>query len=409
MTHNLKRVVIVSELFFPDETSTAFIMTAIAKYLAENFEVIVFTGSKRSKKIKIDKSTLNEDLKNIKINRVSVPNLNKNILILRTIHFLTFSFCITLLVFFKIRKGDIILTVTNPAPLIVLLSFVRKIKNIRLILLVHDVFPENAVAAGVLRKKTISYRMINQVFLWAFDTVDTIISIGRDMSEIISNKIKKNVNKIFIVENWAELSTIKPLQRELSGIHSLGVINKVVVQYSGNLGRAQGILEFIEIIKLVQNKTVHFSFVGSGAFSDFVTKMTASLSNITIGGAYFRKDQAQILGSCDIALIILKEGMYGLGVPSKTYNILASGRPILFIGPKNSEVYRLVQENNIGWAFDWSEVSNIVAFLNCIVLEDLKYFHEIGVRSRKLAEANYSEAIQVKKIVNIVYNHFKIE
>lgn len=46
--------------------------------------------------------------------------------------------------------------------------------------------------------------------------------------------------------------------------------------------------------------------------------------------------------------------MYGLGVPSKTYNILASGRPILFFGPKNSEIDLLVRENGIGYC-DWPE------------------------------------------------------
>lgn len=57
-------------------------------------------------------------------------------------------------------------------------------------------------------------------------------------------------------------------------------------------------------------------------------------NQVSFHGTYFRSEQQKVLNSCDIALVRLVEGMYGLGVPSKTYNILAAGKPILYIGER---------------------------------------------------------------------------
>lgn len=79
--------------------------------------------------------------------------------------------------------------------------------------------------------------------------------------------------------------------------------------------------------------------------------------NVFFHGPYFRSQQNEVLSACDIALVTLQKGMYGLGVPSKTYNILASGRPILFLGPKDSEIDLLVREEGIGYC-GWPQIWN---------------------------------------------------
>ena len=95
------------------------------------------------------------------------------------------------------------------------------------------------------------------------------------------------------------------------------------------------------------------------------------------------------MGQGDFALVTLQEGMYGLGVPSKTYNILASGRPILFFGPKDSEIDLLIREKGIGycgWPEKWDKV--ILA--------------EMGKKARVLAETEYSESIILDKFLKAI-------
>ena len=96
-----------------------------------------------------------------------------------------------------------------------------------------------------------------------------------------------------------------------------------------------------------------------------------------------------VLAACDIALVTLQEGMYGLGVPSKTYNILASGRPILFLGPKDSEIDLLVREKGIGycgWPEQW----------------DRTVLVEMGKKARVLAETEYSESVILNRFLKAI-------
>lgn len=75
--------------------------------------------------------------------------------------------------------------------------------------------------------------------------------------------------------------------------------------------------------------------MGDGALKDKLIKYVEEIgltNKINFFGNYSREEQNKILNYTDIALVTLSKGMYGLGVPSKTYNILAAGKPILFIG-----------------------------------------------------------------------------
>lgn len=81
--------------------------------------------------------------------------------------------------------------------------------------------------------------------------------------------------------------------------------------------------------------------------------------------------------------------MYGLGTPSKAYNILASGRPILFLGPKDSEIDLMVKENGIGYC-EWPSIW------------DLDKLTAMGARARNIAERKYSEDIILQKFCDVI-------
>ena len=110
-----------------------------------------------------------------------------------------------------------------------------------------------------------------------------------------------------------------------------------------------------------------------------------------------RDEQNKILNSCDLAIITLAKGMYGLGVPSKTYNILAAGKPIMFIGDVNSEVALMVKEHGIGYVFPPENQQEIKDFLAGLSLEHRPVLQEMGLKARNLAEISYSESAMLDK------------
>ncbi len=92
--------------------------------------------------------------------------------------------------------------------------------------------------------------------------------------------------------------------------------------------------------------------------------------------------------------------MFGLGVPSKVYNIFSAGKPVLYIGDQNAEISRYINENNVGWAFVWEDEEIILDFFEHIdkILDEIPIK---GVNSRKLTESRFTK--------DFILNHYRSE
>lgn len=391
-----QRIVLVSELFYPEESATAYYLTKIAGELANKFDLLVLTGP-ASYEDRDHQNVAKPPIDHSNIVRTWTPSLSKNKLLGRLVRFLVLTIGLGWKSLLISRSTDIVFAVTNPAPLLVALAMIRKIRRFRLVLLVHDVFPENAVAAGIIRRDHILYPFIVRVFNWAYGSADAVITIGRDMSDVIARKISASADRITLIENWADHPLVERVPRNQSMISTMGLSDRIVIQYAGNIGRAQGLLEFVGLVSSVENDVIRYVFRGSGALSGALREATQGRHNFILEGSYPRSDQSRVLGACDIALVILGPDMYGLGVPSKTYNILAAGKPVLFLGPKDSEIYRLIKSHDIGWAFDWGEADQMIQLICKLSILDLPAIEARGNNARRLAESSFTEAGQLAK------------
>ncbi len=372
--HN-KILWIVTELFPPDETSTSYILGQIANAMAKKYQVKIICGPEiYDKRKKLDENNHFCLDKSIEVFRANGADLDKNTTKGKALSFLLMSKRMISLVKQHVRKDDKVLMVTNPAPLVVLMSRLKKKVGFELNILVHDVFPENTKPAGL---KLPLYGMIKHVFDKAYSRADQLIALGRDMKDVLEKKVlnsSENIPKITIIENWADINGIKS-QSMPQG--------KIVLEYAGNIGRVQGLDKVIEQLP----ESVDFHIYGTGSMEETLKKMNHP--RVFFHGPYFRSQQNEVLAACHIALVTLQEGMYGLGVPSKTYNILASARPILFFGPKNSEIDLLVREKRIGycgWPEKWDKDELV----------------EMGERARELAIKEYSEETILNKFIKAI-------
>jgi len=392
------KIWLVTELFYPEEDATAYIFTKIANYLTKEFDVGVICGPSfynGPHKERPDGIFLHP---NITVYRKNIINLDKNNFFKRTIRFLLLSFQLSFTLIKKLSKGDTVLIATNPAPLIIFIGLLKHFKTFKFHILVHDVFPENTIAAGLFKNKTnVIYKLLKLVFDMGYRQADHIIVLGKDMKELIGSKTH-NRKKISIIPNWADVQKIKPISRSDTLIQKLGLTDKIVLQYAGNIGRVQGLKEVIDAVHLSQNTNLHLLIFGSGAYASKLVQYVKkeNIQNVSFHGNYSRKEQLQILNTCDIAIVSLSKGMYGLGVPSKTYNILAAGKPILFLGEPCSEIYDLVINEEVGWSIDISAKKELIDFFTNLKLADIDVLNALGVNARKLAEEKYPES----KILN---------
>lgn len=369
---------IVSELFPPDETSTSYILGEIANAMSKKYNVKIICGPEiYDKRKSLDENNKFRLDPSIEVFRADGTGLDKNTTKGKAINFILMSMRMIKLVKVHVQKGDKVLMVTNPAPLVVLMSRLKRKRGFELNILVHDVFPENTKPAGL---KLPIYGVFKYIFDKAYSSADQLIALGRDMADVLVKKVQtvekvvEKQPKITIIENWADIENIIPQQMPNG---------KIILEYAGNIGRVQGLDKVIEQLP----EDVDFHLYGTGAMEDKLKEM--GRNNVFFHGPYFRSQQNEVLSACHIAIVTLQDGMYGLGVPSKTYNILASGRPVLFLGPQNSEIDLLVKEKKIGYC-GWPEKWDV---------DELK---EMGERARKVAVQEYSEATILNKFVEAI-------
>lgn len=360
----MRNTYIISELFYPNKTSTAYIMTEIAKAISVNKKINVITADITYDKNIDDSKDLN--LKNLIIHKTIKVDGNKNSIVTRLMNSIGVALSFGKFLSRKLRKGDTVFAVTNPFLLVIVLGLIRSFKKFKYVLLVHDVFPENAIPAGLMKKTSFQYKFLKLLYDWSYSKADHKIVLGRDMYDLIINKSTKG--KVHIIENWFDEDLNPDLNINRNNYLGVDVNDKIVIGFSGNIGRVQNIPKFIELFKKIKNPKLHFIIIGDGAEAEIIKSMISDndISNITYIGPKPRNEQSLFLNCFDIGLITLSPGMKGLGVPSKTYNLLRMGKPILYIGDKNSEIDILVKENEIGWSTDWEDDNKLINLLNSI-------------------------------------------
>lgn len=386
---------IISEVFYPDEVSTAKILTDIAIKKSKENRVSVICGPAGYEKSYVTRS---EKFNNeIEIHRISLPQLNKNKIYQRIIRLIILTLKMTWTVILKVKKGDNVFITTNPTFLVIPISILKKIKGYTLEILIHDIFPENLVPARLIRKNGLKYNFLSKVYNSSYQNVDRVIVLGEDMRQLMLNKINPKINKIDIIPNWAD-SDIQPIKNfDISGYLGLDVKDKIVFGFAGNLGRLQGILELIDLFIIAKNNNIILIIIGDGALRSVIQEriITEGLHNIHYLGPKPRNEQNLFLNACHIGVVTLISGMRGLGVPSKTYNLMAAGKPIFYIGDDNSEIGNYVNNYECGWSFSWEESEKILYVLRNISSKTISDIQQKGNRSNE-ASANYTK----EKVIN---------
>jgi hypothetical protein len=162
-------------------------------------------------------------------------------------------------------------------------------------------------------------------------------------------------SQIHVCPNWApEGLTLQPLETAEALRVRWGLAGKFVVAYSGNLGRVHDFSAIIPLAESLRGDTdIAFVFIGDGAQRPALAAAARAhnLPNIHFHPAQPRDQLATTLALGDVHLVTLREGCERLVFPSKLYGIAAVGRPVIFIGPPECEVARVIESNGFGHAF----------------------------------------------------------
>ena len=339
-------ILFINRVYPPDSGATGRVLEHAAQGFSNagwDVSVLATTSSREN---------VGDDLrKGIRIVRIGIPFSKKN-MIARA-----FGYAVMipglLLQALRLPHHDVVVTMTDPPMLVVIGPMIKWVKGSRLIHWAQDLYPEVAEECEVLSKGGFLPANLRKLSTWSIQGHDLTLAVGRCMAErLVERGISSEV--IRVVPNAGIERDIEPVQHGRSAFREAhGIGDAFVIMYSGNMGRAHDFSTVIGAARRLQDrgeKNIVFLFVGEGPEESFIHRRVSDLKlkNIRFLLPQPPTTLSASLGTGDLHLVTLKEGMEGLVVPSKFYGVMAAARPTLFIGPKESEVAQMIRDHGIG-------------------------------------------------------------
>jgi glycosyltransferase involved in cell wall biosynthesis len=394
------RLWLVSEVYYPEEISTGYYLTSIAEGIAKNRNVSVLTGQPKHMARGL-RAPKRETRNGVDIVRVWCTTFDKNYFVLRLVNMFTVGISMFLRSLALFTPGDKILVCTAPPSLPLTTTAAALLKGSSVTVLVQDSYPEILEAVGTIRKGGVISKVIHLANRWVFKYSSGIVVMGRDMTELFEKKAKGLEPNIFCIPNWADLEDIEPRPRgENRLLKVLGLQDKFVFLYAGNIGHPTDVETIIGAAKDLRDSRsdIHFLFIGAGAKAEWLknTVKNDSLNNVTVLDYLPRSEQINFLNACDVGLVALVRGMKGTAMPSRTYNLMAAGKPILALTESGSELSMVIEEDGIGWHLEPGAPDRLTDLIVKIVA-DRHILVELGNNARRAALAKYSMKDAVEK------------
>ena len=250
-----------------------------------------------------------------------------------------------------LRRGDVALTVTAPFMLPYAVAAAAKLKRARSALIMHDLYPDVLVMAGILKPSSIPAKAMRAANALMFRALDAVVIIGRDTEPLLMRYGGLTRDKIRFIPNWATLSArVRPIRSD--NRYRRGHSARFLVGLSGNLGFTHDPLIVFEAARLLRDDPdIHFLLSGWGIGFERLKEMQceAGLANVTLLDRVEDDNLEEFLAAANVWLIPYRKDVAGVSVPSRFYNLLAVGRPVILVSESDAEAALTVSEHDIGW------------------------------------------------------------
>lgn len=294
-------------------------------------------------------------------------------------------------------RPDVVVTMTTP-PLLGLIGWAaQRLRGSRHFLWEMDVYPDVATSLGVFRTGGAFDRVVGWIADGPRHRADGILVLGPCMADrLVARGIPRAL--LFEADNWADGAEIRPMEFLRDG--------RLKVFYSGNAGLAHDFDTFqraVEHLSRAQpdfTQRYRFRFSGGGPrMGALRTWAQGRYPNVQFGGYAARGELGNAFGAGDVGLVTQIPETCGTVVPSKTYGILAAGRPVLFVGPAAATPARIIAEHRVGWQVEPGDAPSLASLLAWLQANPGEV-EAAGRRARSVFERNYDLPIGVTRILD---------
>jgi colanic acid biosynthesis glycosyl transferase WcaI len=349
------RILFMAQCYAPENVSAAILITELASDLSRRgHQVCVVTGAPNYPQGRVFKGYRNslynvEVLDGVRVIRTwSYISPSKKFWS-RIFHYGTYS---ATALYGGLAAGpqDVLVSFSPPLPLGLSAWLLSRILRAPWVLQIEDLYPDAAIAAGVLtNKKIISFFQKMESFLYQKSRHISVITEGFRQS-LVSKKVPDA--KIDVIPVWADPNEVRPMPRQNAFRKTHDLSEKFIVMYAGNIGLTSCLEDVVGAAEILRNYTeIQFVLVGEGAKKESLEAQAQNkrLLNILFLPYQPREIYAELLAAADLLLVTLNPGASFSSLPSKVFSGMASARPILTVAPSGSQLAQIVEQANCGW------------------------------------------------------------
>lgn len=287
------------------------------------------------------------------------------------------------------RRADCVIAMSPPLTLGITGWLVARLRRSPLIFNIQDVFPDAAIETGAISNRTIigAAKLLER---WSYRLADAVTVLSSDLADNVQSKLPASCHSsVHVIPNFVDTEAIRPGDRLTSYRDELGIGSGPVVLYGGNVGFSQSLDLVIASAESMPDVT--FLINGDGAARSTLEAAGAHLPNLRFAG-YIAPDRlSELLATGDVHVVPLKAGLGRVSVPSKTYSIMAAGRPVVAAIDPGTAVPVMLAESGGGVSVPPDEAPAFIAALR-VMVDDPVEAGQAGAGGRAWVVANASPA-----------------
>jgi len=340
------RFLLLNQCFYPDVVATAQHLTDLAKELSLRGHEVTVVTSDRGYDDPTKSFPRYESWNNIQIYRVPSLSFGKETKLQRALNFGSFLITCALRLF-TLRRFNVVVGLTSPPLISFLASLFVAMKGGRFCFWVMDLNPDEAIAAGWLEENSLTASYLKRMLRHSLRRADQTIVLDRFMRERVLSK-DIDANRVSIVPPWSHDDSVSYStegRRSFRSTHDLE--NKFVVMYSGNHSPCHPLDTLLNAALVMSSQDGYaFCFIGGGSEQNKVRDFAKlhRLKNILCLPYQPLKKLSDSLSAADLHVVVLGQKFAGIVHPSKIYNIMTIGVPMLYIGPQQSHIMDLAAD-----------------------------------------------------------------
>ncbi|OED43095.1 glycosyltransferase WbuB [Endozoicomonas sp. (ex Bugula neritina AB1)] len=271
-----------------------------------------------------------------------------------------------------------------------LVSKLKKYCHCPAYLILRDFFPQWAIDGGMIRKGSLIERYFRFFEKYSYNQADSIGVMSENNLKLFK-EVTSDHYSTHILRNWASLASVASYHQECSFRQKLGIENKILFFYGGNIGHAQDMANLMRLTKKMQKyPKAHFLFVGQGDEVNLINRLAKEwlLENFSYMPSIDQDAFKQLLQEIDVGLFSLAASHTAHNFPGKLLGYMQEGKPILGSVNVGNDLLETINENKAGFCLVNGEDELLFQAAEKLMSTDLRT--DLGLCSKELLKSQFT-------------------